>query len=72
MVIYEVVGSNRVGVTYTPTTRRQEPTNCLSVFDHFVGLALNPFLTKVPLMQKPGNWFLLAKCLKNTCGRVTF
>ena len=22
------------------TIRRQQPTNCLSVFDHFVGLAL--------------------------------
>ena len=21
-------------------------------------------------MDKPGSWFLLAKCLKNTCGRV--
>ena len=32
----------------------------------------NPFLTNVPLTDKPGSWFLLAKCLKNTCGRVTF
>ena len=23
-------------------------------------------------MWKPGSWFLLAKYLKNTCGRVTF
>ena len=23
-------------------------------------------------MDKAGSWFLLAKCLKNTCGRVTF
>ena len=23
-------------------------------------------------MDKPGSWLLLAKCLKNTCGRVTF
>ena len=28
-------------VKHTQTIRRQEPTNCLSVFDHFVGLALN-------------------------------
>ena len=27
-------------VKHTQTIRRQEPTNCLSVFDHFVGLAL--------------------------------
>ena len=31
-----------------------------------------PFSTSVPIMDKPGSWFLLAKCLKNTCGRVTF
>ena len=27
-------------VKYTQTICRQKPTNCLSVFDHFVGLAL--------------------------------
>ena len=27
-------------VKHTQTIRRQKPTNCLSVFDHFVGLAL--------------------------------
>ena len=27
-------------VKNTQTIRRQKPTNCLSVFDHFVGLAL--------------------------------
>ena len=26
---------------YTQTIRRQKPRNCLSVFDHFVGLAFN-------------------------------
>ena len=26
---------------HTQTIRRQEPTNCLSVFDYFVGLTLN-------------------------------
>ena len=35
-------------------------------------MLFNPFLTNVPLMDKPGSWFFLAKCLKNTCGRVTF
>ena len=34
--------------------------------------SLNPFSTNVPLTDKPGSWFLLARCLKNTCGRVTF
>ena len=32
----------------------------------------NPFSTDVRLMQKPGSWFFLPKCLKNTCGRVPF
>ena len=32
----------------------------------------NSFSTNFSLMDKPGSWFLLAKCLKNTCGRVTF
>ena len=31
---------------------------------------LNPFSTNAPLTDKPGSWFSLAKCLKNTCGRV--
>ena len=33
---------------------------------------LNSFSTSAPLMRKPDSWFLLARCLKNTCGRVTF
>ena len=33
---------------------------------------LNPFSTNVPGTDKPVSWFLLAECLKNTCGRVTF
>ena len=27
-------------VNHTQTIRQQQPTNCLGVFDHFVGLAL--------------------------------
>ena len=33
---------------------------------------INPFSINFPIMNKPGSWFLLAKCLKKTCGRVTF
>ena len=36
------------------------------------GFFINLFSTNVPLTDKPGSWFLLAKCLKNTCGRETF
>ena len=32
----------------------------------------NPHQANVPLMEKPGGWFLQAKCVKNTCERVTF
>ena len=32
-------------VKHTQTIRRQKPTNCLSVFDHFVGLALTGLKT---------------------------
>ena len=42
-------------VKHTHTIRRQEPTNCLSVFDHFVGLALE-VLTKTKL-KKTDNFF---------------
>ena len=30
------------------------------------------FIDLSKAVDKPGNWFLLAKCLKNTCGRVIF
>ena len=31
-------------------------------------LLMNSFSTNAQLTDKPGSWFLLAKCLKNTCG----
>ena len=37
-----------------------------------IGALLKPFSTNISFMDKPGSWFLLAKCLKNTTGRVTF
>ena len=40
--------------------------------DQRLFLKINPFSTNVTLMDKPRSWFLLTKCLKNTCGRVTF
>ena len=48
--------------------------NCLWLlfFAAVIQPIFNPFSTHVPLMGKPGSWFLLAKCLKSTCGRVTF
>ena len=33
---------------------------------------INSFPANVPIMEKPGTWFLPAKCVKNTCGGVTF
>ena len=35
-------------VKHTQTIRRQKPTNCLSVFGHFVGLALNRLNKHLP------------------------
>ena len=37
-------------VKYTQTIRRQQPTNCLSVLDHFVGLVLKG-LKSLSLLQ---------------------
>ena len=41
-------------------------------FNTLIQNRVNPFLTNVPFTDKPVSWFLLAKCLKNTCARVTF
>ena len=47
--------------------------NDISLIFQFQKYSLfNSFLTNVPLMKKPDSWILLAKCLQNTCGRVTF
>ena len=46
--------------------------NVIVLAHHSIAMCFNPFSTNVPLMDKPGGWFLLAKCLKNICGGVTF
>ena len=38
-------------VKHTQTIRRQQPTNCSSVFDHFVGLAIKILKTWMPHKQ---------------------
>ena len=35
-------------VKHTKTFRRQQPTNCLSVLDHFVELALKGLISHIP------------------------
>ena len=44
---------------------------CFSVFRPVNPNNLNMFFNLLPrnvsLMEKPGEWFLLAKCMKNTC-----
>ena len=49
-------------VKHTQTVHRQQPTNCLSMFDHFVGLALKE-LTYVPfeIIRKPRLTILTGK-----------
>ena len=41
-------------------------------FEEKKPVIFNSFLANVPFTDKPGSLLLLAKCLKNTCGRVTF
>ena len=38
LLIYPFKRQHHKKVKYTETIRRQQPTNCLSVFDHFVKL----------------------------------
>ena len=45
--------------------------NILS-YHQFSIASVNPFPANVPIMEKPGSWFLLAKFVKNACGRETF
>ena len=37
-------------VKHAQTIRRQKPTNCLSLFDHFVGLALKGLNASITLI----------------------
>ena len=45
-----------------------------SVIAHFTldRAWFNQFSTNFSLTDKPGSWFLRAKCWKKTCGRVTY
>ena len=42
---------------HTQTIRRQEPTNFLSVFDHFLGLALKGLGKYVHTLVSDDIWF---------------
>ena len=59
--------SNSPDITRLPS----EKINYTKRFIKF-SMLFNSFSSNVALMNKPGSWFLLEKCLKNTCGRVTF
>ena len=51
----------------------EQQENCSHETWHMhIEIIVNPFSTNVPIMDKAGSWFLLPKCLKNTCGSVTF
>ena len=54
-------------VKHTQTICWQKPANCFSVFDHFMGLGLNPHMHKTGL-QGPKHYIfgedLLKKCQK--------
>ena len=54
-------------VIYTQTICRQKPTNCLIVFDHFVGLALKALAVAVAFLVE----LLQYNLLNNVgCGKV--
>ena len=40
--------------------------------DKNYSILVKPFPANSTTMEKPVSWFLLAKCVKNTRGRVTF
>ena len=65
LLIDEQPGSDKNSKSYEIATLK---TPIIDTIFNYV----NPSLTNVPFTDKPGSWFLLAKCLKNTCGRVTF
>ena len=50
-----------VKISSTTTNPVSKGKNELSVSNN-----INPFPASVPIMKKPGSWFLLAKCVKNT------
>ena len=54
---------------WTLFTQCDELINLALIWSKFLKdqlLEINSFWTNVPFMQKPGCWFLLAKCLKST------
>ena len=52
-------------VKHTQTIRRQQPTNCLSVFGHFVKMAFKRLPTAQNSLQDLFNWGSLNTRLKN-------
>ena len=59
-------------VQMVPNREKLSHMTGMTNLESMIVITIKPFLTNVPLTGKPGSWFLLAKCLKNTCGRVTF
>ena len=58
-------------VKHTQTIRRIFPTNCLSVFDHFVGLALKGLSTLQEWFSLPQKLLLLLlKIIKSTLDEI--
>ena len=60
----------KLNISYGDYSLKQH--NTIEYLGCYLESNLNLFVANVPLMEKPGGWFLLAKCVKNTCGRVTF
>ena len=63
-------------VKHTQTIRRQLPTNCLTVFDHFMNLALKGLIISYPsrssleACEKPSNIQQIQKPKCFICGKT--
>ena len=53
-------------IKHTETILRQQPSNCLSVFDHFVGLALEGLTYINYVKTKEKGWLGFKGILKRT------
>ena len=69
--VYNTAEILQKGRDFIPAYRNYVVTNFEDCIGR-TGTSINLLSTNVPVMDKPGSWFLLVKCLKSTSGRVAF
>ena len=76
LLLYHVVIHEQNANHLTVNVFHPSPIGCFhrlhKVLNSIMLRSFNTFSTYVPITDKPGSWFLLAKCLENTCERVSF